>query len=96
MTRNPKRDVTARAVKEPPVSKFDRIAAALRGTDDEKPPTLEIMLAKGGQELGSLGAKLRAQRNVLIERRARVQHVVNAIDGQIGIIDRALHQIESN
>lgn len=58
--------------------------------------SLENLLDKGRSELITRGDELRAQRTTLIERRAHVQFALNAIDGQIGIIDRALQLIEAN
>jgi hypothetical protein len=60
------------------------------------PDAIDIIADQSGEELRSLGEKLRVQRGILAERRAQVQHVVNALDAQIEVLDRAVALIEAN
>jgi hypothetical protein len=60
------------------------------------PDAIDIIADQSAEELRSLGDKLRLQRGILTERRAQVQHVVNALDAQIEVLDRAVALIEAN
>jgi hypothetical protein len=82
-----RKDVTASAVNEAIHIAFNQKGA---------PDAIDIIADQSGEELRSLGGSLRLQRGILAERRAQVQHVVNALDAQIEVLDRAVALIEAN
>lgn len=59
------------------------------------PDAIHIIADQSGEELRSLGDSLRMQRGLLTDRRAQVQRVVNELDSQINVLDRALRLIEA-
>jgi hypothetical protein len=82
-----RKDVTASAVSEAVHIAFNQRAT---------PDAIDILADQSGEELRSLGDSLRVQRGILAERRAQVQHVVNALDAEIEVLDRAVALIEAN
>lgn len=78
------------AVKEAISVAFERDAA--RPSAD----AIDIIADQSSEELRSLGDSLRTQRGILAERRAQVQRIVNDLDSQIYVLDRALRLIEAN
>jgi hypothetical protein len=58
--------------------------------------SLDRILKDGSAELLGHGDELRSHRQVLQGRRAHLQFALNAVDRHIGIVDRALHEIEAS